>query len=146
MSGCALAPQVAQTQDNNSKSLENANTANTYSNRENALTQASQDGLYRISLYSDEFPPPLNKIHSWTVRVLSPEGKPEESVKLTVHGGMPAHQHDFPTKPRVTQYLGDGYYKVEGVKFSMPGQWEMRFNVKEEARLKRDRVVFDIHL
>lgn len=117
-----------------------------YDGKANAVSKMSEDGLYKLELHSDVYPFPVNSIHNWTVRVLNPAGQPEENVKLRVYGGMPAHQHDFPTTPRVTDYLGDGYYKVEGIKFSMPGHWEMRFNIKEEEKLKRDRVVFDINL
>ena len=115
-----------------------------YSNKENAHTIASQDGIYRVTLFSNEFPLPLNKIHSWTLHVETPAGEPVENVKIYVHGGMPTHRHKFPTKPRIKEYLGNGNYKVEGVKFSMPGHWEMRFNIKEEN--KRDRAVFEIDL
>ena len=39
-----------------------------------------------------------------------------EAKKIYVHGGMPKHQHGFPTNPRAKQYLGNGLYLVEGVK------------------------------
>ena len=40
---------------------------------------------------------------------------------------MPEHGHGFPTVPEVTEYLGDGKYLVEGLKFSMPGWWVGQF-------------------
>ena len=115
-----------------------------YADRENAAVKSSADGHYRVSLFSDSYPLPMQKIHSWTVHIETAEGKPLEGAKVRVHGGMPAHGHGFPTQPRVTDYLGNGDYKVEGIKFSMGGHWEIRFNIREVDR--RDRVVFDIHL
>lgn len=117
-----------------------------FSNKGNAVSMLSEDGKYRITLYSDEFPLPLNKIHSWSVHVETPSGELVENAKIRVHGGMPAHKHDYPTTPRVKQYLGNGNYKIEGVKFSMSGEWQMRLNIKEEKKLRRDRVVFIINL
>ena len=102
----------------------------------------SDDNKYQLSLYSTKYPIPLQKIHSWTVHIEYSNGKPVENVKIYIHGGMPAHRHGFPTRPRVNKYLGNGDYLIEGVKFSMIGDWEMRINIKEPDR--RDRAVFKI--
>lgn len=48
-------------------------------------------------------------------------------------GGMPGHGHGFPTAPAVTE-IGGGLYKLEGVKFSMIGAWEMTFDITDGAR------------
>lgn len=117
----------------------------TYS-KENPVSMASEDGKYQVTLYSNAFPLPMNKIHSWTVKVTTPDGKPVEGATLRIHGGMPAHRHGFPTTPRVKKYLGNGEYRIDGVKFSMPGHWEMRINIKQEDILIRDRTVFEIDL
>ena len=115
-----------------------------YADRQRAGVKTSADGHYHVSLFSDTFPLPLQKIHNWTVHIETADGKPLENARVRVHGGMPAHRHGFPTQPRVTEYLGNGDYKVEGIKFSMSGHWEIRFNIREVD--KRDRVVFDVHL
>lgn len=115
-----------------------------YSDLNNAVTILSEDKKYKVTLYSNLSPLTTSKIHNWTVQVLTPDNKPVEGLKIYVHGGMPIHRHGFPTKPRVTKYLGEGRYLVNGVKFSMPGDWEMRFNIKEAT--KRDRVIFYISI
>lgn len=120
--------------------------ATKFGDRANAETVPGQDGIYRVTLFANEYPLPLNKIHSWTAHVETAEGEIVENAKIRIHGGMPAHNHDYPTTPRVKQYLGNGDYIIEGVKFSMPGEWEMRLNIKEEAKLKRDSVLFIINL
>lgn len=130
-----------------------ANTANNttvktpatpYSDKQNAVTVMSEEGKYRVSVYSNVYPLPMSKIHHWFVHVERPDGTPVENAKIYVHGGMPAHQHGFPTKPRIDDYLGDGNYRIDGIKFSMPGHWELRLNIKEET--VRDRVIFNIDL
>jgi len=102
----------------------------------------SDDKIYRVSLYSNTFPVPLQKIHSWTAHIEYVGGKPLENAKIYIHGGMPIHRHGFPVTPRVKKYLGNGNYLIKGVKFSMMGEWEMRLNIKEKTQ--RDRAVFRI--
>ncbi|UUZ55295.1 FixH family protein [Massilia sp. H-1] len=54
---------------------------------------------------------------------------------------MPQHHHGFPTKPHVTEALGDGRYLLDGVKFSMTGWWQ--FKLKVESGSGSDLVVFN---
>ena len=109
-----------------------------------ATTVWSDDKKYRVSLYSNAFPIPMQKIHSWVVHIETADGKPLEKATIYIHGGMPAHRHGFPVKPRVKKNLGNGNYLIKGVKFSMMGDWEMRINIKELT--KRDRAVFLIKM
>jgi len=109
------------------------------------MTEHSEKGLYVVTLESSRQPVPVGKIHSWLVHIKKADGSILEKGKLTVNGGMPLHKHGFPTVPRVKQYLGNGNYKVEGVKFGMRGDWEMRFIIKTSDGRDRDRVVFKIN-
>ncbi len=118
--------------------------ANAYSDRTTAVKQISDDKIYKVTLYSNQYPLLINAIHSWTLHIETAAGEIVENAEIRIHGGMPAHKHGYPTTPRVKQYLGNGDYLIEGIKFSMPGQWEMRINIKEEKLLRRDRVVFII--
>jgi hypothetical protein len=54
---------------------------------------------------------------------------------------MPQHGHGLPTQPRVTEELGDGRYRLDGMKFSMTGWWEMK--VKIDAAPGKDQVTFN---
>jgi len=110
--------------------------------KSSATTVLSDDKKYRVTLYSNTFPIPLQKIHSWTAHIEYANGKPLEKAKIYIHGGMPIHRHGFPVTPRVKKYLGNGNYLIKGVKFSMIGEWEMRLNIKEKTQ--RDRAVFRI--
>lgn len=112
--------------------------------REHAVSQPSKDGEYVFSLHSTDASIPFKKIHSWIVHIETKDGQPVETAKVFVFGGMPVHQHGFPTKPRVKKHLGNGDYLVEGIKFNMPGEWEMRFNIKHGH--KRSRSVFRFNL
>ena len=47
---------------------------------------------------------------------------------LLVTPFMPEHNHGAPMAPIVTE-LSDGEYEINQIVFSMPGLWEMRFEV-----------------
>jgi len=140
------AKPVSSTSQAEELSAKNSNDALQYSGKQHAVTAMSKSGDYRFTLYSERAPIPLKKIHSWILKVESKDGRAVENAKLFVFGGMPQHQHGFPTKPQIKKYLGGGMYLVEGIKFSMPGYWEMRFNLKLKKKRIQDRVIFKINL
>jgi hypothetical protein len=74
----------------------------------------------------------------------TPDGKPLENAQVTVDGGMPQHGHGLPTQPMVTQYLGQGNYRVEGMKFQMSGWWVVNFHIS--ANGKSDSLQFNLML
>ncbi len=99
-----------------------------------SATRMSSSGLYRVSFTSVIEPIPINQIHNWTLHVETTDGHPVNDARIGVSGGMAQHGHGLPTRPRVTQHLGNGYYVVEGLKFHMTGKWEVRFDISSSAR------------
>jgi len=95
-----------------------------------ATTQPSTQGLFTVAYTSDLDPLTINKLHTWTLHVVDSAGAPLNSATLTVDGGMPEHNHGMPTQPIVTP-LGDGDYRVEGMKFQMPGWWTVTVTVTD---------------
>ncbi len=94
------------------------------------LTRTSPGGRFVVTLE----PPariPLQEIHAWRVKVATPDGQPVEKALVYVNGGMPSHGHGLPTRPRVTGEPRPGTYVVEGMKFSMPGPWEILVAVQK---------------
>jgi hypothetical protein len=67
-----------------------------------------------------------------------------DAAKITIDGGMPQHGHGLPTKPLVTRQLGNGDYRVEGMKFNMGGWWVVKFRVN--ATPGADSLVFNLKL
>jgi hypothetical protein len=104
----------------------------------------SEQGLFRAWYASDVAPPPVNDLHAWTLHVETAAGEPVENASITVDGDMPAHGHGLPTQPRVTEALGGGDYRVEGMKFSMGGAWVITFAI--EAGEMQDSVTFELEL
>jgi hypothetical protein len=109
-----------------------------------ATTRMSERGAYRVSYTSQAAPVPINRMHAWTLRVETRDGQPVTDAVMKVDGDMPGHGHGLPTKPQVTQHLGNGEYRVEGLKFQMGGWWVMEFTV--DAGGLKDVAKFNLKL
>ncbi len=114
------------------------------SGSENDCAWRSKSGRYCVTYRSRLDPITINRIHSWVLHVETPEGVPVDHADIAVDGGMPAHDHGLPTSPRVTKYLGNGDYLVEGMRFHMNGYWEIVVTV--EAGGRPDRVILPLEL
>ena len=114
------------------------------SEQDYSTTRESDNGLYRVSYMTSTGTIPVNQMHEWTLHVESTDGTPVENATITVDGDMPQHGHGLPTSPRVTQYLGNGDYRVEGLKFQMAGHWLMDFTIT--ANGQTDAVQFNMLL
>lgn len=109
-----------------------------------AESWVSQSGALRASYVSDELPVPLNRIHTWTLHLETTSGVPLENAEVSVDGGMPAHNHGLATAPAVTAYLGNGNYRLEGLRFHMQGDWELRITVRHGG--SSDNIVIPLSL
>ena len=107
-------------------------------------TQLSENGLFSVSYTASTGAVPVNQIHEWTLHVETADGEIVENATINVNGDMPQHGHGLPTQPRVTQYLGNGDYLVEGLKFQMGGWWVMDFTIS--AGGQTDVVHFNMQL
>jgi hypothetical protein len=109
-----------------------------------STTRLTEQGLYKVSYIAEVNPVPVNQMLTWTLHVETADGQLVEKATITVDGDMPQHGHGLPTRPQVTRYLGNGDYKVEGLKFHMPGWWVMDFVVT--ANGQTDQVRFNLML
>jgi hypothetical protein len=108
-----------------------------------ATARWSEKHLFHVRYESTPSPVPLLAVHSWTITVVAADGHPVRGAVVTVLGGMPAHAHGLPTTPVVTE-LEDGRYRVDGLKFHMPGAWIVAFRIKAGAEV--DAVSFALDL
>ncbi|MEM7678541.1 MAG: FixH family protein [Myxococcota bacterium] len=88
--------------------------------------------------------PQLNKFQAWTLQLRRKDGAAVYPARIGINGGMPEHGHGLPTQPEVTDYLGDGKYRIEGLKFNMMGTWALLFVV--DTPRGKDRVQVDVVL
>ncbi len=104
----------------------------------------SQSGLFQVSYKSQQHPITINRMHSWVLHVETADGQLVANADITLSGGMPEHNHGLPTSPRVTQYLGNGEYLIEGIRFHMNGSWKITITIG--AGGDRDTVVILLEL
>jgi hypothetical protein len=109
-----------------------------------ATTRTSDEGLFQATISSALDPIAINQMHDWTLHLETADGTPVKDAQISVQGGMPQHDHGLPTAPQVTENLGNGDYKVEGMRFQMTGWWEVTFDV--QAGGESDSVTFNLVL
>ncbi|MCX8569239.1 MULTISPECIES: FixH family protein [Hyphomicrobiales] len=98
-----------------------------------ARAKNSAKGLYALSIAPEAGEPRQGDLHNWVLTVKTRQGAPVEGAAITIGGGMPEHAHGLPTSPEATAYLGDGRYRIEGMKFSMTGWWQLKFGITAPA-------------
>lgn len=109
-----------------------------------ARTKNSAKGVYSLAIAPEAGEPKQGELHAWVVTVTTRQGAPVEGAAITVEGGMPEHAHGLPTSPVATDYLGEGRYRIEGVKFSMNGWWQLRLGIAGPAGV--DEATFNLVL
>ena len=113
-------------------------------NLDTATTRLTDEGHFRVSYTSELDPPQINKFHTWTLHLETPAGAPVTGAQIAVDGGMPEHNHGLPAQPQVTAELGNGDYRVEGMKFQMPGWWTVTVTIA--ASEQEDTATFNLVL
>lgn len=109
-----------------------------------ARAKISVKGLYSVAIAPEASEPRQGDLHSWIVTVTTRQGTPVDNASFTIGGGMPEHAHGLPTSPEATAYLGDGRYRIEGMKFSMTGWWQLKFGIT--APVGADEATFNLVL
>jgi len=103
----------------------------------------SERGIYTVSFDSSLDPIEINQMHTWVLSITS-EGDPVLGAEFVIVGGMPKHDHGLATVPRVTEELGEGKYRLDGMRFHMNGYWEILIEIKADG--KTDTVVVALTL
>jgi hypothetical protein len=58
------------------------------------------------------------------------------AAELRVDAMMPAHRHGMNYRPTVTRE-GPGRWRADGLLLHMPGEWQFRFDLREDGRTER---------
>ena len=101
-------------------------------------------GVYLVTIEPEMSAVPQGELHAWVLTLKAADGSPVDAATIAIDGGMPEHHHGLPTSPQVTESLGQGRYRVDGVRFNMTGRWELRFSI--DAPPGRDEVAFNVVL
>lgn len=104
----------------------------------------TDNGLFLVRLEPESRPVEVGPIHTWLVGVNDPQGMPVEGARVVFDGGMPAHGHGLPTVPEQTIEVQPGIYRIDGVKFSMIGAWELSVDINSGDQ--SDSARFDLEI
>ncbi|ANT52278.1 FixH family protein [Mesorhizobium amorphae] len=107
-------------------------------------SKTTANGLFVASFQPERGVIRQGELQSWLLTLKTVKGAPVEGAAITVSGGMPLHNHGLPTSPQATDYLGEGRYRIDGLKFTMSGWWQLRFAISAAAG--SDSVVFNVVL
>lgn len=94
-----------------------------------ARSKPTENKLFIATIAPQDGEPTVGPLSTWTLTLRYPNGHPVLDAKVAVDGGMPDHDHGLPTRPSVSADLGEGHYRVDGLKFSMPGLWVLKFAI-----------------
>lgn len=98
-----------------------------------AREKASAGGLYAVAIEPEAEPVQQGPLHGWIVTVTTADGEPVADAEIAVDGGMPQHGHGLPTAPQSAGHIGEGRYRIEGVRFNMGGWWVLKFAISSPA-------------
>ena len=106
--------------------------------------ETSENGLFVVTVVSQMDPVVINETHSWLIHIETPDESPVTDAEISIEGGMPEHNHGFPTAPRVTENQGGGDYLLEGMRFNMGGEWVLTLEIQSGDQT--DSVTFEFEL
>lgn len=113
-------------------------------NTGSADLEGTSDKGYSIKIFSLLSPIQINQIHSWQIVVTDAGGRPVTDAQITLSGGMPEHDHGLPTQPQITRETEDGSYLLEGMRFHMPGKWQILIAVTVAGQEHHTTIEFQL--
>lgn len=108
------------------------------------LSSNTLENKFKVTVYPQSGKTEIGGYHNWVIQVQDLQGKAVEGARMSVGGGMEAHGHGLPSKPQVTESLGEGKYLIEGMQFNMSGRWTLLFVVQTATEMDRVRFDFDL--
>lgn len=102
----------------------------------------TRDARFHVELLAPDEGIAINRIQSWQLRLSTPDGAPISKALVYLNGDMPEHGHGMPTRPMTHGEVSPGTYRVDGVKLSMAGRWELVVAV--QANGKEDLAYFNV--
>ena len=102
------------------------------------LSQTSVKGQLQSELQCVTAPA-VGDFQNCTLKLNSTQTLPSD-LTIAMDGGMPAHGHGLPTAPKVVATDKVGEYRIEGLKYSMTGEWLLGFMLQSKSM--NDKIVY----
>ncbi len=104
---------------------------------------AADTGRVSVEIVPSLDPLTINRLHFWDVTLRDRAGRPISAASLEIAGGMPAHDHGLATEPKAVE-LGDGRYRIDGLRFHMPGDWVLYLTIDDGTHRERVTIRFSL--
>lgn len=104
----------------------------------------SAAGGYIIGLGPEDKDIPISRLHRWRLMLQDANGTPVAGARIRIDGGMRDHGHGLPSRPEIVESGRPGEYRIEGMRFNMPGKWQLVVDV--HAAAGEDRAEFELML
>jgi hypothetical protein len=106
------------------------------------ITLHSDNGHFTVRISGIEHPERTNRMHNAELLIMTGNGSLVGSAAIALGGLHLYALNPLPTSPRVTARPQHGRYVVEGLRFHVPGEWRLVFDIIFEHI--RDRVTLDV--
>ena len=93
------------------------------------MDRASEDGALFLEVREAAPMPPETGDNAWTLEARSGSGEPVEGGTVVVNAFMVDHGHGSPAQQGIEVEAPSGVYEVSPILLSMPGYWELTFEV-----------------
>lgn len=116
-----------------------------FAEKDYSSDKLSDNKHFQVSYESKLEPIEINNLHAWIIHIKDSNGKDITDAEIEiVNGGMPEHNHGFPTQPQITKNFANGCYLLEGLKFHMMGWWTLSLSITQKDI--SDTVTFNLKL
>ncbi len=108
----------------------------------------SDKGSYGVKVRTTPTPPPAATLFTLEAEIFAPDlSTPATVTQVAVDAWMPQHKHGMEGFTPQTTLSKDtvGGVTTQGMFFTMPGQWELRIDIKQGAH-GADRVVLPVYV
>jgi hypothetical protein len=95
----------------------------------------SNAGTYEVTIETYPDPVPLNQPFA-VFLTITPGGTPKDGLEVQVDARMPFHFHGMNRVAQVTRLTGNSW-KAEGLRFHMPGAWELYVDISQGGVTER---------
>lgn len=106
------------------------------------VSQLTEKEIFNVT-FSCRKKPYIGEFQSCYLQIKQ-QGKDVFDAKISIDGGMKMHGHGLPTSPTISPIDATGKYQIEGLEFSMPGEWIIGFRVV--ANQQTDQIIFKLSI
>lgn len=104
------------------------------------MSQTGVNNRYQAHLNCETMPA-TGPFQNCTVSFSNLQGAAIIPDTLLIDGGMPLHGHGLPTSPLLTRPYQSDIYRIDGLKYNMPGAWLLGFKISADQG--DDKIIFD---